>query len=172
MNGDGTGVEPLIELEHASLLTGDPLAGARWSPDGSMVAFVNTSDSLRSWIEVMNADGTGRRRLYGDSGATWEWNPSWSPDGTRIAFERWETDDHAFEGAGMPGGVIDVRDGTFRTVGPAAGTGVGAWSPDGTSLVAIDHAAGRLILIDPDDGTWQHLEESTDSSLTWQRLAP
>jgi hypothetical protein len=39
-------------------------------------------------------------------------------------------------------------------------------------LVGVRVPTYRLIVIDPDDGTRQDLEESTDSFLTWQRLAP
>ena len=35
-------------------------------------------------IHVINADGSGQRRLTSDTG--FEGNPAWSPDGRRIAF--------------------------------------------------------------------------------------
>jgi TolB protein len=61
-----------------------------WSPDGERIAF--TSDvgpDKDTWddeeIFSMNADGSGRKRLTDISGND-HWPPSWSPDGTRIAF--------------------------------------------------------------------------------------
>jgi len=47
-----------------------------WSPDGSKIAFVR-----KDGIYVMNADGSGQRRLTDAGGG-----PAWSPDGSKIAF--------------------------------------------------------------------------------------
>jgi Tol biopolymer transport system component len=63
-----------------------------WSPDGSKIAFVMTGGDPGTYIGVMNADGSGLTQLtfpvtcgprtcYGT-----EADPTWSPDGTRIAF--------------------------------------------------------------------------------------
>ena len=58
--------------------------GPTWSPDGSRLAF-SVIEENRSSIDIVNADGTGLRRLVDPvvDGV----NPSWSPDGTWIAFE-------------------------------------------------------------------------------------
>jgi Tol biopolymer transport system component len=74
MNADGSG-------QHR--LTRDGGFPA-WSPDGSMIADApGGGHSGRSWIAIMNADGSGQRRVphtdYGEY-------PSWSPDGKRTAF--------------------------------------------------------------------------------------
>lgn len=68
--------------------------GAAVSPDGRKIALTLSRDG-NSEIYVMNADGTGLRRL------TNEWaidsSPTWSPDGKQIAFvsSRWG-DPHIF----------------------------------------------------------------------------
>jgi Tol biopolymer transport system component len=51
-----------------------------YSPDGSRIAFVSTGNQ----IFVMNADGSGRRRVTTTSTAKTE--PTWSADGTQIAY--------------------------------------------------------------------------------------
>ena len=85
MNPDGSDVR-VIPLD-----AGHNMSPA-WSPDGRRIAFV----SIRTWqgegkvdnwdIYVVNVDGTELRRLttYHDV----DRHPTWSPDGTQIAFER------------------------------------------------------------------------------------
>ena len=69
---------------------------AVWSPDGRQIAFVNNvSTGLPgpgaarskddSEIYVMNADGSGTRRLTHNVG--YDGEPAWSPDGRKIAFQ-------------------------------------------------------------------------------------
>jgi len=53
-----------------------------WSPDDKKIAFVSDRDGSQE-IYVMNADGSNASRLT-DAGGI---QPTWSPDGARIAFE-------------------------------------------------------------------------------------
>jgi TolB protein len=57
--------------------------GGVYSPDGTKIAFAATEGG-NSDVWVMNADGTGARRLTSDPAL--DLSPSWSPDGRRIAF--------------------------------------------------------------------------------------
>ena len=62
-----------------------------WSPDGRKIAFVSFRDGGLNdpfHIFVMNADGKGRRNLTGDTvlANARSSNPTWSPDGSKIAF--------------------------------------------------------------------------------------
>ncbi len=57
-----------------------------WSPDGSQIAFATPdAANVKVGIAVINADGSGLRRLAADS-AFLDGQPGWSPDGTQIVF--------------------------------------------------------------------------------------
>ena len=84
VKSDGTG---LRQLSPSGLLT--PEGDADWSPDGSQIAFGASSkhatgEDAGSAVFVINADGTGMRRITPFSlGA---FSVRWSPDGRLLAF--------------------------------------------------------------------------------------
>ena len=103
-----------------------------WSPDGRLIAFSSRRDGP-SHIFVMRADGAGIRRLTDTKGN--DANPTWSPSGSRIAFDR---NGHLF---------VMNADGTgARRVGrdPATQTDP-AWSPDGHWLAYVRKAVGTTV---------------------------
>ncbi len=74
VNADGTG-----ETRVPTTSEGDQWPS--WSPDGTKLA-VRRIEGRTDGIEVVNLDGSGRRRVAtGD--VAW---PAWSPDGRRIAY--------------------------------------------------------------------------------------
>ena len=85
MNSDGTEVVNLTNSPSDYDDFGD------WSPDGSKIVFHRQGSSFRAFanpnfeIWVMNADGTGQKRLT-TSQLTTDRLPSWSPDGNMIVF--------------------------------------------------------------------------------------
>jgi TolB protein len=64
--------------------------GALWSPNGRRIAFASTRDTRdndNGELYVMNADGSGVRRLTRTPGT--EVPLGWSPDGRKLAFTRY-----------------------------------------------------------------------------------
>lgn len=126
MNLDGTGVE---RLTYCGAKDVEP----SMSRDGSKVVFVSFRDEPGGEIYSVNVDGTDLRRLTHnrrDDGSTLvgtDSNPTWSPDGTQIAFHSWIS-------GGTPGLYKMNADGTGITRLADATSGGISWSPDGSRI--------------------------------------
>jgi Tol biopolymer transport system component len=87
INADGSGRKELTANAN------DPPQLA-WSPDGKRIAFVDHSEEL----SVIDADGSGLRRLTNTPGRSFVASPTWSPDSEKIAYScpfeglNWHTD--------------------------------------------------------------------------------
>jgi Tol biopolymer transport system component len=85
-----------------------------WSPDGALIAYMRFEGCYRcSDIWVMNADGSGQRKL-----ATTGRRPVFSPDGTRVAISN-----APMLAVDLAGGVAVPGSGAYVT-----------WSPRGTYI--------------------------------------
>lgn len=117
-----------------------------WSPDGTRIAFVGvrTGSFQPDHIWTMNPDGGDHRQVTpdnGESGTYQNQQPSWSPDGTQIAFSRW------LSSSGTKIAVINA-DGTgeVRELSPAVSGGANepVWSPDGLRIAASVYQPGSV----------------------------
>jgi hypothetical protein len=152
MNADGSAASQLTDGAFSDY-------GPAVSPDGSRIAFsryalepgIDASSptlNLDIQIFVMNADGTGITQLT--SGPTDAYWPSWSPDGSRIAFHTGDA-----TGAGTFGNSIEIirADGTGRQV---LATGnhylMPAWSPDGSVIAFFRDGSEEIWAVDTDGG--------------------
>jgi len=92
-----------------------------WSPDGKWVAYV-TDRTGEAQIAVRPSDGTGSEQILTDRGKGYIFDPAWSPDSEKIAFD---DSDHILW-------VVNVKDRKVTKVdsNPRAEMHDFAWSPD------------------------------------------
>lgn len=65
-------------------------ADPKFSPDGEKILFLSQqADGVRQELYTINVDGTGMRKVLDTTGLEYS-NPNWSPDGSLIAFSRFE----------------------------------------------------------------------------------
>jgi Tol biopolymer transport system component len=83
MNSDGSNLHRIIKSGEDAIF-----GGSAWSPDSSKIAFYSHPTNASTWsIFVMNSDGSDLLRLTNVQDAH-DYSPTWSQDGSRIAFQR------------------------------------------------------------------------------------
>jgi Tol biopolymer transport system component len=145
MRLDGTGVRQITNGH------GDDRE-ARFSPDGTKIAF-SSDRAFNGSYDIWVVDvGSGALTQWTNTGGTTtpptpasvdEFEPSWSPDGQKIAF---------VVGSGATGTTIEARDATgTQTVlaTAAAGTRVNSpsYSPDGTRVAYLQFGSNKSNLM-------------------------
>lgn len=154
------------------------ITGAQWSPDGSRISFTATlaaRPGVHS-VYVVDAEGSNLRPLSTvEAGRVFdEGNQAWSPDGSKIALQRWEQLGDGSQGLN-PIAVVDVASGSVRSVGPTSPNGFvsWAWSPDGKSILEVPmDDSGALLQVDVASGTATPVPWTVRSVANWQRVAP
>jgi TolB protein len=146
------------------LVTGfDEIGGMSWSADDRSLAFAGLRE--RNWdIYSVNRDGTGLARLT-EHPAFEAW-PTWSPDGSEIAFVSYRDGGLAIyatpvdtAGAGASTAGTSTGEGAIRRITHADGPTIEpAWSPDGRwiAFAAWRDGAYRIEAVALADGA-QHV---------------
>jgi TolB protein len=140
-----------------------------WSPDGKKIAYTSGSGEHSGAIWVMNANGTGQKKLTnGDSGNI-DLAPDWSPGGKLIAFQRYvDCSGGACKNAVY---VVAAAGGQPKLVAKDAARP--SWSPDGTKIAFVRRSGSSDIWVMNANGTGaKRLTKSYASDLSpdWQPL--
>ena len=125
-----------------------------FSADGTKIAYVGTGPKpccdpeYNNDIWVMDADGTNPEQLTKTNYPQQNLSPTWSPDGTKIAYSATPS-----EGSTDAGFHVMDSDGTDQVRPLPGGVPVSSlnlsWSPDGTKI-AYQPMAGGLWTMNPD----------------------
>jgi Tol biopolymer transport system component len=115
--------------------------GPDWSPDGAWIAFNSDRDGVLAGY-LVRPDGSDLRRIDVDG---WFEYPSFSPDGTRIVFERPAGGDYDVF-------TVDLASGEVLQLTDAPGDdGWPVWSPDGSSIAFSTERDDCLIAAEDED---------------------
>src|ERR1051325_5661189 len=134
MDADGAGT--------FSVAADPPNAGSDWSPDGTKICYIGPSPTppgpLGLFIVSVDPSAKGNKKVgtpvcvsQGDF-----YGPTWSPDGTRIAFSEQQT---GLLPAGPRIRVLDLATGAKTTLDLAHSL-LPSWSPDGTQIAFVSGA--------------------------------
>ena len=157
------------------ITTGGTWRQPQWSPDGSEIAYVYRSANF-SEIFVMSADGASSHRLTSSQSSSlgdndWVFWPTWSPDGSRIAFV---SDSSTYS----PTLWLMNKDGSGKRqlLAPSAlqeAADALSWSPDGKYLAVtgFGHEVSQVVLLDVGRGAPQVLTSTAKGAFdpAWSR---
>lgn len=150
-----------------------------WSPAGGALAFVKGAagcGKIRpggASIHRINPDGSSDRQLTFPSENETDESPSWSPDGSKLAFVRYRLEDSVRYGTVGPlvttsSTIVINADGTGEHKVADFGSKA-AWAPDGAHL-ALEQ--GRIYVVAPDGSDFHAVSEEQACCPTWRPVRP
>lgn len=150
-------------------------SGLAFSPDGQTIAY-NSVEAIelpvnRFRVHLMHRDGSADRAIAAPLEALYSqaW-PVFSPDGTRVLMDSWETREDAAPIHQLAIAPVDGSE-AARRIGPILDDDnrIKAWSPDGSRILLCGCQHQELYSIDPVLGTFEKLPWQGDLP-GWQRV--
>ncbi|MBZ5593960.1 MAG: protein kinase [Acidobacteriia bacterium] len=146
-------------------LTFPPMASGlpRWSPDGQRIAFSARTPGTRWKIYAVAAQGGSPEQLI--AGDTEELDPTWSADGSSLAFG--EAAESARVSKSNMIHVLDLKTRQVQDLPDSAGLFSPRWSPDGRYILAMTADYQKLEIYDRTIRKWEDLIKAPSGYPDW-----
>lgn len=115
-------------------------------------------------IYIIPADGSGKPRRLLPEDREAETDPSWSPDGRKIAFS---TSPNVGASSKSDLRILDIATGNVAVLPASDGLVVPHWSPDGLSIAAMTLDAMAMKVFDIARGRWTKLDSGAVAFPEW-----
>lgn len=138
----------------------------RWSPDEQSVLFFDFPGGQGhpgKMYVIPATGGTPRALLPNDTEN--EQDPTWSPDGKKIAFGGDANDAARSNGPAIR--IVDVQSGNVSPVPGSDKMFSPRWSPDGHYLAAMTNDSMHMMLFDFRTQKWKEIANGTFSWINW-----
>jgi Tol biopolymer transport system component len=141
----------------------------RWSPDGKTIVFFDFPRSATEpgrVYQISSDGGSPVELMPQDTGN--QQDPTWSADGSRIAFAGDAND--AAENKSVPAiRIFDVRTHQISAVPGSQGLFSPRWSPDGRTLAAMTSDSSSLMLFDFKTQGWTQIAKGSFGWPNWSK---
>jgi Tol biopolymer transport system component len=137
-----------------------------WSPDGRQIAFMGGPAGEPTRIFVVPSDGGAPRQVsHGETGNYGDCDPSWSPDGTSLAFGADNSERVSSESIH----VVDLRTNRVTTLPGSEGMWSPRWSSDGHLVAGLSALSSHLMLYDIRTRKQTELFSGSGAYPSWSR---
>jgi Tol biopolymer transport system component len=111
---------------------------------------------------TVSAEGGSPREMMPENSPA-QWDPAWSPDGTKIVFGGPASD------PGSTIQILDVRTHQVSTLPDSKDLFSPRWSPDGRCLVAMPSNSRSLMLFDFSSQKWEEIAKTSMGFPNWSK---
>jgi dipeptidyl aminopeptidase/acylaminoacyl peptidase len=163
VRADGTGLRPIRPVT----TNFEDWQRPALSPDGSQIVYTQWGLPGGGHLFAVAVDTGETRQLAFEPDTFSDYFAEWSPDGTRLVFNRGRAQEtyHVAIASAVGGRVVDIGPQL-----PWDAASIAAFSPDGSKVIAR-YNSGETWIFDVAGGPGEQLEHTSGDPLSWQRLA-